>query len=181
MLLQIGRDVNGQRLAELQIGRDDHQAPLMPSAEKVEQCLRALTAEADVSEFIDHDDTFSILSASVHRKILRCKGRIGKLLRQKQEVFLPKSAMRTAIAYAVNHWVELLRFRDDGHLEIDNNLVENVLRLSRQSETKRRQKATPRFGKQKRPATPSSQVLLFQILELVERTRFELATPTLRT
>ena len=38
----------------------------------------------------------------------------------------------------------------------------------------------PKKRKQKGPATPSSQVLHSQQPELVERTRFELATPTLR-
>ena len=54
--------------------------------------------------------------------------RIGKVLRQKQTVFLPKSAMRTAIAYTLDLWVALQRFQDDGRLEIDNNLVENAIR-----------------------------------------------------
>jgi len=36
--------------------------------------------------------------------------------------------MGNAIAYTLNLWTELLRYRDDGRLEIDNNLVENAIR-----------------------------------------------------
>jgi hypothetical protein len=32
------------------------------------------------------------------------------------------------LAYLVNHWTELIRYLDDGRLEIDNNLAENAIR-----------------------------------------------------
>jgi transposase len=42
---------------------------------------------------------------------------------------LPKSQYGQAIAYVLNHWEELLRYTEDGRLEIDNNTVERTLRL----------------------------------------------------
>ena len=41
---------------------------------------------------------------------------------------LPKSALGIAIGYALNHWAALTRYRDKGHLAIDNNLAERTLR-----------------------------------------------------
>jgi transposase len=40
----------------------------------------------------------------------------------------PKSPLGKAITYAVNQWRQLLRFLEDGRLEIDNNGVERALR-----------------------------------------------------
>ena len=54
--------------------------------------------------------------------------RIEKMLRLKLTQHRPTSGMGNAIAYALSLWPQLLRFRDDGRLEIDNNLVENAIR-----------------------------------------------------
>jgi len=54
--------------------------------------------------------------------------RLEKVLRARQLSFHPTSPTRKAINYAVDLWPELQRFRDDGRLEIDNNLVENAIR-----------------------------------------------------
>lgn len=42
--------------------------------------------------------------------------------------YLPQSAMGKAIAYALEQWPALERFASDGHIEIDNNNVENSIR-----------------------------------------------------
>ena len=49
------------------------------------------------------------------------------LIKNKQEV-LPKSSMGTAIDYTLNLWSRLIRYLEDGRLEIDNNRVENAIR-----------------------------------------------------
>lgn len=54
--------------------------------------------------------------------------RIGKALRLKLPQYRPTSLTGKAIAYTLELWQQLLRFRDDGRLEIDNNLVENAIR-----------------------------------------------------
>lgn len=54
--------------------------------------------------------------------------RIEKMLKLKLAGHLPASAMGKAISYTLSLWQPLLRFRNDGHLEIDNNLVENAVR-----------------------------------------------------
>jgi hypothetical protein len=54
--------------------------------------------------------------------------RISKALRRKLPAYLPQSQMGKAISYAIGHWDQLLRYRDNGVLEIDNNLVENAIR-----------------------------------------------------
>lgn len=41
---------------------------------------------------------------------------------------LPKSAIGKAIAYTLSLWPRLVRYVDDGRVEIDNNLVENTIR-----------------------------------------------------
>ena len=40
----------------------------------------------------------------------------------------PKSAIGKAILYCLNHWNRLIRYLDDGRIEISNNLVENCIR-----------------------------------------------------
>ena len=42
--------------------------------------------------------------------------------------FLPQSGMGKAFAYILGQWLALLRFAEDGQLEIDNNEVENAIR-----------------------------------------------------
>jgi transposase len=39
-----------------------------------------------------------------------------------------KSALASAIRYALTRWAALTRYRDDGHIEIDNNAAERALR-----------------------------------------------------
>jgi len=41
---------------------------------------------------------------------------------------LPKSAIGSAIAYTLKLWPRLVRYIDDGHFYIDNNLIENSIR-----------------------------------------------------
>lgn len=54
--------------------------------------------------------------------------RIERMLKLKLSRHRPTSAMGGAIAYTLSLWPQLLRFRDEGRLEIDNNLVENAIR-----------------------------------------------------
>ena len=54
--------------------------------------------------------------------------RIEKALRRQWPRYLPKSRMGEALAYALGQWDRLLKYRDDGRVEIDNNLVENAVR-----------------------------------------------------
>jgi len=54
--------------------------------------------------------------------------RIEKALKLKLDQHRPTSALGRAIAYTLSLWPQLLRFRDDGRLEIDNNGVENAIR-----------------------------------------------------
>lgn len=54
--------------------------------------------------------------------------RIRQALLKKLPAYLPQSRMGLAISYALSHWEQLEQYRDDGRLEIDNNLVENAIR-----------------------------------------------------
>ena len=54
--------------------------------------------------------------------------RLEKVLRLKLPQHRPTSAMGSAIHYALSLWPQLLRFLEDGRLEIDNNLIENAIR-----------------------------------------------------
>jgi transposase len=50
-------------------------------------------------------------------------------LREQKDSALPKSQYGQAIGYVLNHWDELRRFTEDGHLGTDNNTAERTLRL----------------------------------------------------
>jgi transposase len=54
--------------------------------------------------------------------------RIKRVLDLKWKQPLPRNRMGKAMAYALSNWEELTRYRDDGRVEIDNNLVENAIR-----------------------------------------------------
>jgi transposase len=45
-----------------------------------------------------------------------------------QPTVLPQSTLGKAVAYAMNHRIELMRYLDDGRLEIDNNHTERMIK-----------------------------------------------------
>ena len=53
----------------------------------------------------------------IHAALIRLRSR-----------YLPQSGMGKAFAYILEQWPGLVRFAEDGRLEIDNNLVENAIR-----------------------------------------------------
>jgi transposase len=53
---------------------------------------------------------------------------LGKWISQEVKYTLPKSQIGKAMGYAIARWEELSIYLYDGILEIDNNLVENVIR-----------------------------------------------------
>jgi transposase len=53
---------------------------------------------------------------------------LHELLLSTRTAVLPKSPVASAIGYALNQWVALNRFLEDGRLEIDNNSAERALR-----------------------------------------------------
>lgn len=55
-------------------------------------------------------------------------GRIRKALERLQTRTLPKSLMGQAISYTLDLWAGLQVYLADGHVEIDNNTVENAIR-----------------------------------------------------
>jgi transposase len=53
---------------------------------------------------------------------------LHRYLVEQQERISRKSVTAEAIGYAMNHWVALTRYLDDGRIEIDNNAAERSLR-----------------------------------------------------
>ena len=68
------------------------------------------------------------------RKILRLAeslpiiNELGKWIHAEAKNVLPKSQIGKAMAYSFSRWDALSGYLYDGHLEIDNNLVENLIR-----------------------------------------------------
>jgi transposase len=54
--------------------------------------------------------------------------RLHKAMERIVSRVLPRSGFGEALAYALNHWETLIRYVEDGRLEIDNNLIENAIR-----------------------------------------------------
>jgi transposase len=54
--------------------------------------------------------------------------RLRKALERMAHRVLPKSGFGEAIAYTLNQWDTLIRYGEDGRVEIDNNLMENAIR-----------------------------------------------------
>lgn len=53
---------------------------------------------------------------------------LGSWMAEKVRTTLPKSPFGKALIYSVSRWDNLMAYLKDGHLEIDNNLVENTIR-----------------------------------------------------
>ncbi|MFW5759152.1 MAG: IS66 family transposase, partial [Bacteroidota bacterium] len=53
---------------------------------------------------------------------------LGKWIVETYKNTNPKSPLRTATAYCIERWDNLLAYLNDGSLEIDNNLAENAIR-----------------------------------------------------
>ena len=73
------------------------------------------------------------LSAEDRRALRQTKSRpilddIKMYLEAEREQVLPKSPIGQAIAYALSNWEALVRYTEDGELEIDNNGAERSLR-----------------------------------------------------
>lgn len=55
--------------------------------------------------------------------------RLKKALMRLRRRYLPQSTLAKAIDYALSQWTRLVVFLQNGAIEIDNNLVENAIRL----------------------------------------------------
>jgi len=53
---------------------------------------------------------------------------LGKWMKEQYVLALPKSAIGKALGYSIERWEKLSRYTQDGHLNIDNNPVENSIR-----------------------------------------------------
>ncbi|MCH6259482.1 IS66 family transposase, partial [Puniceicoccaceae bacterium K14] len=53
---------------------------------------------------------------------------LKKLLEAERDYYLAKSAMSSAVHYALNQWGKLIAFVDHGQARIDNNLTEQSIR-----------------------------------------------------
>ena len=53
---------------------------------------------------------------------------LGHWLNIEYDKVTPASAIGKAIQYALNRWKNMIPFLAEGHIEIDNNLVENIIR-----------------------------------------------------
>ncbi len=87
-----------------------------------------------IAQLYDIEDTIRVRSAAERlaarqERSVPVLERLGVYLREQKDGALPKSQYGQAIGYVLNHWDELRRFTEDGHLEIDNNTAERTLRL----------------------------------------------------
>jgi len=81
--------------------------------------------EARLRESGASDKLREVMRAAESRMILE---RFGRALKVKLAGPLPRSQLGGAIAYALGQWEQLIRYAQDGRLEIDNNRVENAIR-----------------------------------------------------
>lgn len=84
---------------------------------RIESSLRESQSSNEERERVRHEQSQPILD------------RIKKSLEQDRDKHLPKSLTRKAINYTLNLWKELNVFVQNGAVEIDNNLVENLIRV----------------------------------------------------
>lgn len=98
---------------EARMGRALHLIARFYAVEERAKAL-ALTAEQRLA-----------LRQRVSKKVL---DQLHRYLLQLQQDVLPKSPAAAAVRYALNQWVALTRFLEDGDLEIDNGATERAIR-----------------------------------------------------
>jgi transposase len=96
--------------------------------------IRQLYAVEAKAKEISAEQKLSGLEADALRRNMRQEHSVKEItalhewLKAEQPKVLPKSLIAQAINYALNHWQALIRFLDDGFVEIDNNIAELTLR-----------------------------------------------------
>jgi hypothetical protein len=98
--------------ADLQSLQADHEA----LQARIEAELRDQQAGPAMRQAVRSSQSAMILS------------RIKKALQLYLPKHLPKTRMGEALGYALNQWDRLMVYRENGQIEIDNNLVENAIR-----------------------------------------------------
>ena len=83
---------------------------------RIERGLRKRSATADERKAVRQEQSRPVVEA------------IGTAIEQHTAQHLPQGPTGSAVRYARNLWPMLIRFLDDGRVEIDNNLVENAIR-----------------------------------------------------
>jgi transposase len=83
---------------------------------RIEKRLRKKKAGPDLRQAVRASESAMILD------------RMERALKLKMGKHLPRSQMGKAISYTLSLWPQLLRYVQDGRVEIDNNLVENAIR-----------------------------------------------------
>ncbi len=101
---------------------------LMPNKEGVAWHIVKLIAKLSVIE-----EEIKILSAAEKQAIRQAKSKviineIQDYLIKHQSIIPPKSLLGEAVGYTLNQWPKLLRFLDDGRLDISNNLSERGIK-----------------------------------------------------
>jgi hypothetical protein len=97
-----------------------------PLAAEILKLIQELyRVEAEVRDVEDRD---RVRLAARQEKSLPVLARIEDALRKAQAAYLPQSLTSKAVNYALELWDRLLVYTRHGHLEIDNNLIENAIR-----------------------------------------------------
>ncbi|HEV3081560.1 MAG TPA: IS66 family transposase [Gemmataceae bacterium] len=91
---------------------------------EVESKAKKLSAERKLS-FVEADE---LRRQQRQEHSLPVVTALRQWLLDEEAKVLPKSPMGLAIAYALRHWQALVRYLDDGFLDIDNNAAELTLR-----------------------------------------------------
>jgi hypothetical protein len=81
--------------------------------------------ERDIREINLETDAIGSLRQEKSKPIL---DQMESWLREQIILVPPKSAIGMAMAYTLNLWPRLIRYINDGRLQIDNNLIENSIR-----------------------------------------------------
>jgi transposase len=93
------------------------------AAEGLEQINRLFAIERELKEYTAED--------RLKERLARSKPIVDRFrtwLDDLSAVVLPKSLLGTAVNYGRNQWVKLVRFLEDGRIELDNNRAERSIK-----------------------------------------------------
>ena len=97
--------------------------------ERAEKALLLFQSLYEIErEARDHGLSYDDRQALRQEKLIKPLEDLHAWLTENSLQVLPKSVIGQAISYTLNLWPRLIRYKENGHWEIDNNLVENSIR-----------------------------------------------------
>jgi transposase len=124
---KLGKQPDITLMACMAHGRRYFEKALDNDKARAEHALKVIQSLYDLERLARQDDTFDLFTLRKEKALPILKV-WKKWLDEQQASLLPKSSIGKAINYTLNLWPRLIRYTEQAHYQIDNNLIENSIR-----------------------------------------------------